>query len=99
MQQATEQVTEFLQIPWALQMSALADAIRARGRYVPAGYTVALDPVPEDERDANGLPMFRAVLVPVNGVCQSRVENNATPSNSNEPSSTSSSFPPSAHRW
>ena len=67
MQQATQQVNEFMQVPWALQMSALADAIRARGLDVPAGFTVALDPVPEDERDANGLPWFRAVLVPVNG--------------------------------
>ena len=67
MQQATEQVTEFLTVPWALQMSALSETLRARGRDVPAGYTVALESVPEDERDANGLPLFRAVLVPMNG--------------------------------
>ena len=67
MQQTTEQVNEFMQIPWALQMGALAETLRARGRDIPPGYTVTLAPVPEDERDANGLPMFRAVLVPVNG--------------------------------
>lgn len=67
MQQTTEQVSEFLGIPWALQMSALADTLRARGRDVPSGYTVTLEPVPEDERDSNGLPWFRARLVPMNG--------------------------------
>ena len=42
MSKATEQDQEFAQIPWALQMSALADTLRARGRNVPAGYTVTL---------------------------------------------------------
>ena len=65
MQQATQQDLEFLSIPWAMQMSALAETLRARGREVPAGCTVALESVPEADRNAEGLPLFRAVLVPL----------------------------------
>ena len=63
MSKATQQDQEFLQVPWAMQMSALSQALRARGREVPAGYTVTLESVPEGERNAEGLPLFRAVLV------------------------------------
>jgi len=56
---------EFLQVPWAMQMSALAETLQNRGRAVPAGYTVALESVPEAERNEQGLPLFRAVLVPL----------------------------------
>ena len=65
MSRATQQDREFLQIPWAMQMGALTEALRARGRDVPPGYTVALESVPEAARNAQGLPLFRAVLVPL----------------------------------
>ena len=65
MPQSTGQDREFLQIPWAMQMSVLTEVLRARGRDVPPGYTVTLESVPEAERDAQGLPMFRAVLMPL----------------------------------
>ena len=63
MQQATQQDQEFLAVPWAMQMSALAETLRARGRNVPAGYTVSLESVPEADRNAEGLPLFRVALV------------------------------------
>ena len=63
MSRAIEQGTEFAAIPWAEAMAELAEALRARGRAVPPGCTVTLERVPEAERDAQGLPLYRAKVV------------------------------------
>lgn len=50
-------------IPWEETMAELAETLRARGRDIPAGATVTLERVPEDERDADGLPLYRVKVV------------------------------------
>lgn len=63
MSSAIEQGTELAAIPLSDAMAELAEVLRARGRNVPAGCTVTLERVPESERDAEGLPLYRAKVV------------------------------------
>ena len=63
MSKAIEQSNELAAIPLAEALAELADALRKRGRAVPLGCTVTLERVPEAERDAEGLPLYRAKVV------------------------------------
>ena len=60
-----EHTIEFAQVSWTLQMDALTLALRDRGHEIPSGYRVNLVSVPEEERDENGLPLFKVVTVAV----------------------------------
>ena len=58
----SDQDQEFERVAWSEQEKRLADALRNRGRDVPEGASVTLEDVPASERNAQGLPLFRAVL-------------------------------------
>lgn len=52
------------QTPWQkTELPTLRIALGARGRWVPLGYKIAVEWVPPEERNADGLPLARVVLV------------------------------------
>jgi hypothetical protein len=48
--------------PWRLELKKLAQALQDSGKEIPPGHYAAVETVPEDQRDANGRPMFRIVI-------------------------------------